>query len=148
MDLYTLEYISLMDNNTTTVVYAGSAHTRFLFNELVVLENYTILEVESKKYIKSDFYDNIGRCEKIFPSFDTNVEELNNNYNNVKDLYNDKSGIVLSDEHKNNFINNMLLMTFQHNMPVISNVELQFGYWEDIMANNTGSLFSQNYPYH
>jgi len=86
MDLYVLEYIHLMDNNTTTVLYAGSAHTRFLFNKLVVIDGYKILEIEKKYNIYNNVF-NIKECQKVFPSFDTNLDNLNFKYNNITKLY-------------------------------------------------------------
>ena len=128
----------------TTVVYSGSAHSRFLFNELIVLEDYKIIEIENIKHILNTNYENVKRCEKVFPSFDTNIEELNNNYNKIKKMYDNEEIKDLKD----NFIYNMLLMTSHRNIPVIPNIELTFGYWEDIMVNNPESLFVMNHPYY
>ena len=144
MDLYTIEYIHLMDNNTATVVYTGGAHSRFLFNELIVIEDYEILEIENINYIHNFNLDEQNKCERVFPSFNTNLDKLNSNYKNIKNMYFTESNI----DYKQNFIKNMLLMTYTSNIPVISNLELQLGYWEDIMAMDPLVLFTLNKPYY
>ena len=142
MDLYILEYIHLMDNNTATVVYTGSAHSRFLFNELIVLEKYKILEMENTNYIYNSDERNI--CERVFPSFNTNLDKLNSNYDNIKNMYDN----VEIDAYKKNFIKNMLLMTINPNVPVMTNIELQLGFWENTMAVNPSELFLIDRPYY
>ena len=144
MDLYTIEYINLMEDNTVTVVYTGSAHSRFLFNELIVFEDYKILEIEHINYIRAYNSDELNICERVFPSFDTNLDKLNSNYQNIKNMYN----IETNDEYKQNFIKNMLLITINTQYPVISNIELQLGYWEDTMALYPSVLFTKDRPYY
>jgi hypothetical protein len=144
MDLYTIEYINLMEDNTVTVVYTGSAHSRFLFNELIVFEDYKILEIEYINYIHSYNSDESNICQRVFPSFDTNLDKLNSNYQNIKNMYN----IETNDEYKKNFNKNMLLITNHRNFPVISNIELQLGYWEDTMALHPSVLFTADRPYY
>jgi len=140
MDLYIIEYINLMEDNTTTVVYTGTAHSRFLFNELIVFEDYEILEIENKMGIEK-----IGSpitCEKVFPSFNTNIDKLNYNYKNIKYMYEDEQ----DDNLKNTFIKNMLLIDITDLIPTITNTERQLGLWEDIMTIDPIKLFLSDIP--
>jgi hypothetical protein len=43
---------------------------------------------------------------------------------------------------------NMLLMTITPNAPIIPNVELQLGYWENSMALHPSVLFITDRPYY
>jgi len=129
-----------MEDNTTTVVYTGTAHSRFLFNELIVFEDYEILEIENKMGIEK-----IGSpitCEKVFPSFNTNIDKLNYNYKNIKYMYEDEQ----DDNLKNTFIKNMLLIDITDLIPTITNTERQLGLWEDIMTIDPIKLFLSDIP--
>ena len=141
MDLYVLEYINLMPNNSTTVLYAGAAHTRFLFNELNMFDGYKTIEMEDESYIINSVYpDKYDTCERVFPSFNTNLDELNTKYINIKNIFDTKS-----PDEQSKFIKNMLTMNYTANLSVLPNLELKLGIWEDIMSNNPNFLFENDY---
>ncbi len=141
MDLYVLEYINLMPNNSTTVLYAGATHTRFLFNELNTFDGYKTIEIEDESYIMNSVYpDKYNTCERVFPSFNTNLDELNTKYINIKNIFDTKS-----PDEQSKFIKNMLTMDYTSNLPVVPNLELKLGIWEDIISNNPNFLFETDY---
>ncbi len=104
MDLYALEYLSLMPNNSTTVIYTGSAHSKFYFNELCILENYKLVEIERMEHYM--FHPTIFDCQKTFPSFDSNIKQYNNF---TKRLY--TNYLTKSPDEKNRFLKNILLIS-------------------------------------
>jgi len=103
MDLYILEYISLMENDTSTVVYTGSKHTEFLYYELILIEGYKVLEIENISYKYLD--GNNTKCEREFPYEKININELNIKCDNIKKMYDN-----ISKKYKNIFIMNMIMM--------------------------------------
>jgi len=124
MDLYILEYIHLMPNNTTTVIYSGALHSRFLFNELIILDGYDIVDLENKNYT----IDNI--CNRTFPMNPEAVIEINKYYNDARNLYNKKVD-------KTKFINNLLLLAYK---------EDPNNTWENKIAYNPNELFDNQEP--
>jgi len=116
MDLYILEHIHLMDNNTTTIIYTGAAHSWFIYYELLLCEGYQIKEMETIKYSE-------GReCNRIFPSNEINIEELNTKCNSIKNMYD-----TVSEYRKNIFIKNLIIFNKD---------------WEKIFNTNPNDLFA------
>jgi hypothetical protein len=134
MDLYILEYINLMPYNTTTIVYSGAVHSRFLFNELIIFDGYNIIELE----LENINDDNL--CNRIFPSTDINIEKLYSSYLIIKKMYDDAPL-----ENKIIFKENLLNISFTRDLksPIIEN---KLGKWEVYMVNNPSILFNKYTP--
>jgi hypothetical protein len=119
MDLYILEHIHLMDNNTTTIIYTGTAHSEFIYYELLLCEGYQLKEMETIQY--SSWYEGDVECNLIFPSNKINIQELNNKCNGIKSMYD-----TISEYRKKIFIKNLILFD---------------KYWEKIFDTNPTDLF-------
>lgn len=65
MDLYGLEYIHEMPNNSTTVVISGYLHTNYIFTHLCLMNKYKL--IESEKIYKNRIGPNDYDCSYFFP---------------------------------------------------------------------------------
>lgn len=117
MDLYILEHIHLMDNNTTTIIYTGAAHSEFIYYELLLCEGYQLKEMETIQYSEGDL-----ECNRMFPSDKINIQELNTKYNSIKSMYDTDS-----DYRKKIFIKNLILFNKD---------------WEEKFNTNPSNLFA------
>jgi hypothetical protein len=116
MDLYILEHIHLMDNNTTTIIYTGTKHSEFIYYELLLCEGYQLKEMETIKYSEGT------ECNRIFPSDEINIDELNTKCNSIKNMYDTES-----EYRKKIFIKNLIIFD---------------GDWEKKFNTNPNDLFA------
>jgi hypothetical protein len=101
MDLYTLEYVYEMPNNSTTVIIAGAAHTNFIFSRLCIIDEYDLIESE-KTFIPEDDRKN---CKIYFPI--TSHREIGE-FNDIIKRTREKL-LSASPIERSNFFNNLLL---------------------------------------
>jgi hypothetical protein len=105
MDLYGLEYVSEMPNNSATVIISGAAHTNYLFSRLCIFDNYKLVESEMVKHLEK----NIGgyplyECLLDYPF--TIKDELDEFNRIIKNTQKDLSSAT--PERKKYFYENIL----------------------------------------